>query len=269
MTSPAEPVDQPDTDAAPAEQAPAERLAFGVDIGGSGIKGAVVNLDTGELASARVKIPTPSGYAVDDVVAAVLEIVSQSGWNGPFGCTFPGIVKNGVIHSAANLGEQWLGVHLAEVLAERSGQKVAVLNDADAAGLAEEYFGAAKGRMGTVIITTLGTGIGSAVFLDGKLLPNTELGHLEIDGHDAETRASSAAKTREGLSYKEWIPRLQRYYSTVDFLFSPDLIVVGGGISRKSHKFLPHLQLNCEIVPAQLENQAGIAGAAMAVDQLK
>lgn len=245
------------------------RIGFGIDIGGSGIKGAKVDLDTGELASARVKIPTPSSYDVEEVTAAVLEVVTQSGWDGPFGCTFPGIVKKGVLHSAANLGPQWVGVHFAEHLAERSGQPVAVLNDADAAGLAEVDFGAAKARMGTVIITTLGTGIGTAMFLDGKLVPNTELGHLEIDGHDAETRASSAAKTREGLSYKEWAPRLQRYYSTLEFLLSPDLIVVGGGISRKHHKFLPLLDLGCEIVPAQLENQAGIAGAAMAVlDQL-
>jgi polyphosphate glucokinase len=243
-------------------------IGFGVDIGGSGIKGAQVDLVTGELASDRVKIPTPTSYDVEEVTQTVLDVVAQAGWEGPFGCTFPGIVRHGVLHSAANLGPQWLGLDLATHLAERSGQHVAVLNDADAAGLAEATFGIAKDRAGTVIITTLGTGIGSAVFLDGKLLPNTELGHLEIDGAAAETRASSAAKTREGLTFKEWAPRLQRFYSHLEFLFSPDLFVVGGGISRKHEKFLPLLELGCEIVPASLENQAGIAGAAMAVGQM-
>jgi polyphosphate glucokinase len=244
-------------------------IGFGVDIGGSGIKGARVDLATGELASERFKIPTPRSYDIDEVVQTVLDVVAQAGWEGPFGCTFPGIVKRGVLHSAANLGPHWVGLDFQSLLAERSGRPVAVLNDADAAGLAEMDFGAAKGRSGVVIVTTLGTGIGTAMFLDGKLVPNTELGHLEIDGVDAETRASSAAKEREGLSYKQWAPRLQRYYAHLDFLFSPDLMVVGGGISRKSEKFLPLIEgLRCELVPAALENQAGIAGAAMAVEDL-
>lgn len=243
-------------------------IGFGVDIGGSGIKGARVDLATGELASERYKIPTPRSYDIDEVVQTVLDVVAMGEWDGPFGCTFPGIVKHGVLHSAANLGSHWLGVDFAGILSQRCGQKVAVLNDADAAGLAEMDFGAGKGREGVVIVTTLGTGIGSAMFLDGKLVPNTELGHLEVDGVDAETRASAAAKEREGLTYKEWAPRLQRYYETLDFLFSPDLIIVGGGVSRKHAKFLPLLSINAEIVPATLENQAGIAGAAMAVAEL-
>ena len=244
-------------------------IGFGVDIGGSGIKGARVDLATGELASERVKIPTPRSYDIDEVVQTVLDVVAQAEWDGPFGCTFPGIVKHGVLHSAANLGPHWVGLDFQSLLAERSGQPVAVLNDADAAGLAEMDFGAAKGRSGVVIVTTLGTGIGSAMFLDSKLIPNTELGHLEIDGVDAETRTSSAAKEREGLSFKQWAPRLQRFYTYLDFLFSPDLMVVGGGISRKSDKFLPLIEgLRCELVPAALENQAGIAGAAMAVEDL-
>ncbi len=169
-----------------------------------------------------------------------------------------------MLHSAANLGEHWLDLDFATLLTERAGRPVTLLNDADAAGLAEVDFGVAKDRAGVVIVTTLGTGIGSALFLDGKLVPNTEFGHLEIDGESAEKRASSAAKEREGLSYKQWAPRLQRFYSHLDFLFSPDLIVVGGGISRKSAKYLPLIDIRAEIVPAQLENQAGIAGAAMA-----
>ncbi len=241
-----------------------EAIGFGVDIGGSGIKGARVDLTTGELASERVKIPTPKSYDIDEVTQAVLDVVERAGWTGPFGCTFPGIVKHGVLHSAANLGPHWLELDFQALLNERSGHPVTLLNDADAAGLAEIDFGVAKGRDGVVIVTTLGTGIGSAVFLDGKLVPNTEFGHLEIDGEIAEKRASSAAKEREGLSYKQWAPRLQRFYSHLDFLFSPDLIVVGGGISRKSAKFLPLIDIRAEIVAAQLENQAGIAGAAMA-----
>jgi len=242
-------------------------IGFGVDIGGSGIKGARVDLTTGELASDRVKIPTPKSYDIDEVVDTVLAVVEKAEWDGPFGCTFPGIVKHGVLHSAANLGPHWLDLDFAALLTERAGRPVTVLNDADAAGLAEVDFGVAKGRDGVVIVTTLGTGIGSALFMDGKLVPNTELGHLEIDGEDAEKRASSAAKEREGLSYKEWAPRLQRFYSHLDFLFSPDLIVVGGGISRKSSKYLHLIDIRAEIVPAQLENQAGIAGAAMAAEQ--
>lgn len=240
-------------------------IGFGIDIGGSGIKGSRVDLATGELVTERLKVPTPQSYAIDEVVDAVIDVVRQAEWAGPFGCTFPGIVKEGVLHSAANLGEQWLGINFAQILSERAGQRVVVLNDADAAGVAEITFGAGKGHSGTVILTTLGTGIGTALFRDGVLVPNTELGHIEIDGHDAETRASSAVKTREGLSYKEWAARLQRYYSVLEFLLSPDLILVGGGISRKADKFLPRLQLHCEILPATLENQAGIAGAAMAV----
>lgn len=246
-------------------------IGFGVDIGGSGIKGARVDLTTGELASDRMKIPTPRSYDIDEVVQTVLDVVAKAGWDGPFGCTFPGIVKRGVLYSAANLGPHWLGVDFQSLLAERSGQPVALLNDADAAGLAEVDFGVAKGQEGVVIVTTLGTGIGSALFLDGKLVPNTELGHLEIDGANAESRASAAAKEREGLSYKKWATeRLTRYYRFLDFLFSPDLIVVGGGVSRKSEKFLPLVTgLRCPIVPAGLENQAGIAGAAMAVQELQ
>lgn len=240
-------------------------IGFGVDIGGSGVKGARVDLATGELVTERLKVPTPQSYAVDEVIDAVLDVVRQAEWEGPFGCTFPGIVKEGVLHSAANLGEHWLGIDFAAMLSERAGQRVVVLNDADAAGVAEVTFGAGKGHPGTVILTTLGTGIGTALFRDGVLVPNTELGHLEIDGHDAESRASSAAKTREGLSYKEWAVRLQRYYSVLEFLLSPDLILVGGGVSRKAEKFLPRLQLHCDILAATLENQAGIAGAAMAV----
>jgi polyphosphate glucokinase len=236
---------------------------FGIDIGGTGIKGAIVDLDRGVLAADRVRIPTPQPATVPAVLDTVMAVVEQAGWSGPVGCTFPGIVQHGVIGSAANVDKGWIGVDLATELGTRLGHPAVILNDADAAGIAEMEFGAGRGRSGVVIIVTLGTGIGTAVFVDGRLVPNTELGHVEIDGHDAETRASAAVKTREKIGYKQWAQRLQRYFSHIEALFSPDLFIVGGGVSKDSHKFLPLLDLKAEIVPAQLRNQSGIVGAAV------
>lgn len=238
-------------------------IGFGIDIGGSGIKGARVDLTTGELASDRIKILTPQPATPEAVVAVIREIVEQAEWAGPFGCTFPGIVRHGVLHSAANMGEAWIGVHLEELVHDATGHQVAVLNDADAAGLAEARFGAARDRDGVVILTTLGTGIGTAVFVDGHLLPNSELGHLQMYGKSAEKRAAASVRQRKGLSWEEWAARLQEYYSHLEFLLSPDLIIIGGGVSRKSEKFLPMLDLQAEVIPAQLQNQAGIVGAAV------
>lgn len=238
-------------------------IGFGIDIGGSGIKGARVDLTTGELASERIKILTPQPATPEAVVAVIGEIVQQAEWAGPFGCTFPGIVRHGVLHSAANKGKAWIGVHLEELVHDATGHQVAVLNDADAAGLAEARFGAARDRDGVVIMTTLGTGIGSAVFVDGHLLPNSELGHLQMYGKSAEKRAAASVRQRKGLAWEEWAARLQEYYSHLEFLLSPDLIIVGGGVSRKSEKFLPLLDLQAEVIPAQLQNQAGIVGAAV------
>lgn len=238
--------------------------AFGIDIGGSGIKGAVVDLSQGELESARIRIPTPQPATVDSVLDVAHEVIQQAGWDGPVGCTFPGIVRRGVIGSAANVDDGWIGVSLAERLQERTGHPVSALNDADAAGLAEVRFGAGRGREGVVMVLTLGTGIGSALFVDGILVPNTELGHVELDGRDAESHAANSAREREELSYPEWAERLQRYFSHIESLFSPDLFIVGGGVSKKAHKFLPLLDLTTEIVPAQLLNESGIVGAAAA-----
>jgi polyphosphate glucokinase len=204
------------------------------------------------------KKPTPK-----NVVPIITEILELAEWRGPFGCTFPGVVRHGVLYSAANLGEVWVGLHLEEELHATTGLPVVVLNDADAAGIAEVRFGAAKGRDGVVILTTLGTGIGTAVINDGQLLPNTEFGHLLLHGDSAERYAASSVKDREGLSYPEWAERLQEYYSHLEFLTSPDVIIVGGGISRKSEKFLPLLQTEAELVPAELRNTAGIVGAAV------
>ena len=236
---------------------------FGIDIGGTGIKGAMVDLDRGELAGDRVRIPTPQPATVPAVLDTVVAVIDQAGWTGPVGCTFPGVVRHGVVGSAANVDHTWIGTDLAAELTARLGHPSTVLNDADAAGIAEMRFGAGRGISGVVLIATLGTGIGTALFVDGKLVPNTEFGHLEIDGYDAEKRAASSVKSGEGLSYKAWSVRLQRYFSCIEMLLSPDLIIVGGGISKKAEKFLPRLQLQAPIVPAELLNQSGIVGAAV------
>ena len=238
-------------------------IGFGVDIGGSGIKGARVDLRTGDLTSDRFKILTPQPSTPQAVVEVIEQLLAQAEWTGPFGCTFPGIVRHGVLHSAANLDKSWVGVSLERLLDDATGLQTAVLNDADAAGLAEVRYGAARDRDGVVILTTLGTGIGTAVFVDGHLLPNTELGHLIMYGRSAEKYAAASVRERKKLSWEEWAGRLQEYYSHLEFLFSPDLIVVGGGVSRKAEKFLPLLDVEAEIIPAALQNQAGIVGAAI------
>ncbi|WP_284575798.1 polyphosphate--glucose phosphotransferase [Streptomyces sp. 2P-4] len=239
---------------------------FGVDIGGTGIKGAPVDLDRGDLAQERHKVLTPQPATPDGVAGCVVEVVRHFDWDGPVGVTFPGVVTGGTIRTAANMDPGWIGVAAADVLSQRlGGRPVTVLNDADAAGVAEMAYGAGKGRGGTVMMLTLGTGIGSALFTDGRLVPNTELGHLELRGHDAEKRASVKAKEDQDLSWERWARRLQRYLAHVEMLFSPDLFILGGGVSRKPEKFLPLIEgIRAEIVPAVLQNNAGIVGAAMA-----
>jgi polyphosphate glucokinase len=241
--------------------------AFGVDIGGSGIKGAIVDLDKGDLATERVKYLTPNPSTPEAVAEVVARLVKEAGWSGDLGATFPAVIKNGVAKSAANVDKSWIGTDVDKVFTDITQCDVTVLNDADAAGIAEARFGAAKGVGGVVILLTFGTGIGSALLLDGQLVPNTELGHIEIDGADAEKKASSAAKDNEGLSYKQWAKRVQKYLSHVEKLFTPDLFVVGGGVSKNSEKWVPLLDLNTPIKPAQLLNNAGIVGAAMAAHE--
>jgi polyphosphate glucokinase len=240
-------------------------LAIGIDIGGTGIKGGVVDVDAGELVSERVKVATPAGGEPDDVVAVVVEMVAGFGSQAdglPVGVTFPAVVIDGRTMSAANVSKKWIGLK-AEKLFEKSLKRdITFVNDADAAGIAEARWGAAKDQAGLVILTTLGTGIGSAFIYNGTLIPNTELGHMEIDGNDAERHASFAAKERLGLDWKQWAKKLQRFYAKVEFLFSPTLIVVGGGVSKSYEEFLPLLKLNAPIVPAGLRNDAGILGAA-------
>ncbi|MFR0357993.1 polyphosphate--glucose phosphotransferase [Streptomyces sediminimaris] len=239
---------------------------FGVDIGGSGIKGAPVDLDKGDLVEERFKVLTPQPATPDGVADGVRQVVEHFGWRGPVGLTFPGVVTGGsTVRTAANVDKSWIDTDARALFSRRlGGLPVTVVNDADAAGVAEMHFGAGKDRAGTVILLTFGTGIGSALFIDGKLVPNTELGHLELGGHDAEKRASSKAKDDGELTWEHWAHRVQKYLAHVEMLFSPELIVIGGGVSRKSHKFLPFIEgIKAEMVPAQLQNNAGIVGAAM------
>jgi polyphosphate glucokinase len=238
---------------------------LGVDIGGSGIKAAPVDITTGELAAERVKLATPHPAKPDAVADVVRELVTGFGWSGPAGITFPGVVTNGTTRTAANLDPAWIGLDARGLLGKATGLQVSVINDADAAGLAEIKFGAGAGHRGTVLLLTLGTGIGSALFIDGILVPNTEFGHIEIRGKDAEHRASEHAKEEHDLSWEKWAALVDEYLQRMEALLSPGLFIIGGGISRKSEKFLPLLTgLTAPVVPAALHNDAGIVGAAMA-----
>jgi polyphosphate glucokinase len=236
---------------------------LGIDIGGTGVKAAPVDVTAGKLTAERFKIDTPHPPVPDAVAGVVKQLVTHFGWTGPIGTTFPGVVVRGTIRTAPNLDPAWIGVDAAEFLGRAAGGPVSVINDADAAGLAEMRFGAGEGHGGTVLMFTLGTGIGSALFYDGVLIPNTEFGHIEIHGKDAEKRASEHAREVEDLSWAKWAGRLDVYLEKMEALLSPDLIIVGGGISKKSDKFLPRLSLQATVVPAALQNDAGIVGAAM------
>jgi polyphosphate glucokinase len=238
---------------------------LGIDIGGSGIKGAVVNTETGELAASRIRIATPSPSKPANVADIVADIVDHFDWNGMVGCGFPAPIHRGVVLTAANIHTKWVGVNAEELFSKRTGCRFSVINDADAAGLAEMKFGAGRDRFGVVLIITIGTGLGTSVFTDGILLPNLELGHVEIKGEDAELKASDAARKREKLTWQKWAVRFNRYLNHVESLLYPDLIILGGGASKKADKFLPYINIQAEITIAQLLNDAGIVGAALAV----
>ena len=238
-------------------------LGFGIDIGGSGMKAAVVDLDTGALASERIRIPTPKPATPAAMAEVAAELVRLHGWSAPLGVGFPGIVQHGVVHAAANLDTAWAGVDADRLFSEACGFDVAMVNDADAAGLAEVRWGAGRDVAGVVLVLTFGTGIGSGLFVDGVLVPNTELGHLELDGRDAESHAAASVREREGISWDEWIPRVQRYLRHVEMLFSPDLIVIGGGASKVADRWLPSISIATPLVPAAMANNAGIVGAAL------
>ena len=244
--------------------------ALGIDIGGSGIKGAIVDLDTGQLVSERHRIETPQPSKPDAIAAVVTQLVKHFDWPGVIGCTFPAIVRHGVTMTAANVDKSWIGADAERLFAEATGNPVRLLNDADAAGVAEMTYGAGRGRNGVVMILTFGTGIGSAIFHDGKLLPNTEFGHLPmpIIGIIAEHYCSARIHKEADLKWEEWARRVNNYFEVLELLLSPDVIVVGGGVSKKAEKFIPLLKAQATIVQAELQNDAGIVGAAMAAHDL-
>ena len=242
-----------------------EHRAFGIDVGGSGIKGGVVDLNTGLLIGERVKLLTPRPATPSAVARTIAAVVNEFGWTGPLGVTYPGVVTHGVVRTAANVDKAWIGTNARDVIStELSGQPVTILNDADAAGLAEERYGAGQNRSGLVVLLTFGTGIGSAVIHHGRLIPNTEFGHLEVGGKEAEQWAASSVKEKNGWSYPRWAQEVTRVLVAIENAISPDLFIAGGGISRKSEKWVPLLENRTPVVAAALQNNAGIVGAAMA-----
>ncbi|MHC9293572.1 polyphosphate--glucose phosphotransferase [Mycobacterium sp. LTG2003] len=241
------------------------RRGFGVDVGGSGVKGGIVDLDTGQLIGERFKLETPQPATPEAVTKTVAAVVREFGWTGELGVTYPGVVTDGIVRTAANVDKGWIGVNAAEIIGKAlDGQQVTVLNDADAAGLAEEKYGAGKDNTGVIVLLTFGTGIGSAVIHNGVLLPNTEFGHLEVGGKEAEHRAASSVKERKDWSYERWSEEVTKVLIAIENAIWPDLFIAGGGISRKADKWLPLLKNRTPVVAAALQNTAGIVGAAMA-----
>jgi polyphosphate glucokinase len=238
-------------------------VALGIDIGGTGMKAAPVDLATGSLLHKRYRLLTPQPAKPKAVAEACRELVSHFAWQGPIGVTFPAVVKRGVVRTAANVDARWIGTDADGLLTETTGCPVAVLNDADAAGIAEMRFGAGTGRSGTTIMVTLGTGIGTALFVDSVLVPNTEFGHIELRGRDAEERAAANVRETQDLSWKAWAEHVDDYLAAIEALLSPDLIIIGGGVSEDSDKWFKYLVREAEVVPAALGNNAGIVGAAL------
>jgi polyphosphate glucokinase len=242
-----------------------QRRGFGIDVGGSGIKGGIVDMDTGLLIGERIKLLTPQPATPSAVAKTIAEVVDGFGWTGPLGVTYPGVVTHGVAQTAANVDKSWIGTNARDIIsAELGGQDVVILNDADAAGLAEERYGAGRDQTGLVVLLTFGTGIGSAVIHNGTLIPNTEFGHLEVGGKEAERRAASSVKERKDWSYKKWTKQVTRVLVAIENAIWPDLFIAGGGISRKADKWVPLLENRTPVVAAALQNTAGIVGAAMA-----
>jgi polyphosphate glucokinase len=241
---------------------------LGIDIGGSGIKGAPVDLDTGELVSPRYRIATPNPAKPDVVAEVVKQIAQHFGWVGKIGCGFPAVIQKGKAYSAANVHTSWIGTNAEDLFTRATGCPTRVINDADAAGLAEMAFGAGKKwSKGVVLLVTVGTGLGTAIFIDGILLPNTEFGHLQVRGKDAEKRASDAARQAKDMSWADWAARFNEYLQTMERLINPDVIIVGGGVSKEFGRFSGYLNVKAEVLPAELLNQAGIIGAALAAER--
>lgn len=239
-------------------------IVLGIDIGGSGIKGAPVDTDTGKLTAERLRIPTPAGAQVHDVADVVAELAQHFEHKGPIGITFPGVVQHGITMSAANVDKGWIGTDADRLFTNATGQPVTLINDADAAGLAEARFGAGRSEQGVALLLTFGTGIGSALLQGGVLLPNTELGHLWLEnGKEAESWASDRARERDDLDWKKWGKRVSKYLQHVEMLFSPDLYIIGGGVSKRAEKWQPYVECKTPLSIATLKNDAGIVGAAL------
>jgi polyphosphate glucokinase len=239
---------------------------LGIDIGGSGVKGAPVDTVRGELLAERYRLPTPQPSDVTSVVAAAAEVAGQFADYDRVGITFPGVVVDGVVRTAANVDKSWIDAPAAQLFTEQIGHPVSVLNDADAAGVAEVTYGAGRDQRGLIMMLTFGTGIGSALFLDGKLIPNTEFGHLELHGKDAELTASDRVREEEGMSWEKWASQVEKYLRHVEALLSPRLFIIGGGVSKKADRFVPLIDIRTPMVPAMLLNNAGIIGAAVTAD---
>jgi polyphosphate glucokinase len=237
---------------------------LGIDIGGTGIKGAPVNTETGELTAERYRLHTPTPATPEAVSATVAQVAKHFNWKDAVGCGFPAVIRDGQVLTAANVSEAWIGRNARSLFEDATGCPVTVVNDADAAGYAEMHFGAGRNAHGMVLIVTLGTGIGTALFIHGHLVPNTELGHLEINGKEAEKWAASSVRDNKQLSWKKWARRLDTYLTRMQHYLWPDLIIIGGGVSKKHEKFVPLLTLKTVVVPAQMRNEAGIVGAALA-----
>lgn len=251
-------------------QPTSERSTYvlGIDIGGSGVKGAVVEVASGALVGERLRLPTPRPATPEALTTTVVELVRHFTWRGPIGCAFPAVIKQGVVRTAANVDPSWIGRDGRAHFADATGCPVLLLNDADAAGIGEMAYGAGVRQDGVVVLLTLGTGIGSALFVDRRLVPNTELGHLELRGKEAERRAAESVRERKGWGWRRWARHLDEYLHALERLFSPDLFIIGGGVSAKAEKFLPHLTVATPVVPATLRNDAGIIGAARAAGAL-
>ena len=253
--------------AVPGANGGTQRRGFGIDVGGSGVKGGIVDMDTGHLIGERFKLPTPQPATPDALSKTIAAVVREFGWTEKLGVTYPGVVTEGIVRTAANVDKAWLGVNAKLAFeSELDGQQVTVLNDADAAGLAEERFGAGKDNTGVIVLLTFGTGIGSALIHNGALLPNTEFGHLEVGGKEAEHRAASSVKEKKGWSYQRWTEEVTRVLVAIENAVWPDLFIAGGGISRKADKWIPLLKNRTPVVAAALQNTAGIVGAAMAAE---
>jgi len=239
---------------------------LGIDVGGSGIKAALVNIEKGKLVTARIRITTPQPALPEAVIDEIVILVKKHKYDGPLGVGFPAVVRDGIVRTAANVADEWIGYPGTKAIGKATGCQITLLNDADAAGIAEMRFGAGQKKRGVVIVLTLGTGIGSALFVDGHLVPNTEFGHLYLRNSKApaEDYASDRVRVAEKLTWEAWATRLDNYLHHLDFIFSPKMIILGGGVSKKDDNFIPHLTVKAKVVPAQLRNEAGIVGAAMA-----